>query len=1106
MNRRLGWILLVAGLIAFQASAQTTNGLITGVITDASGAVIPGAQIEVKNQGTSLLRTTATDNNGYFIVPQLAPGIYSVSVKKAGFAAVERMNVQLQVNQSVTLDFKLSVSSATQTVQVTGAPPQLDTTSATLGDVVGHDSIVDLPLNGRQFTQLTLLTPGAVPQEAAQQTANLVPLGAGGIVPSVDGERPRQNNFTMDGVLNNYVFANTWAISPPPDALQEFNVQSHITDAQFAISTGANINIVTRSGTNTFHGSLWEFFRNDVLDAETFPESSRQPYRQNQYGVYLGGPVLLPHFNGRNNTFFAAYWEGYRSNKSGTTLGSTFTPAMLTGDFSGLLGKQVGTDDLGRPEYTNEIYDPSTSRTDPKNSKATIRDPFMYNGQLNEIPPSDINSAALLIAKKFYPAPNLNVAPNVLPNFAFNAATITASDQVGIRIDHRFSNNDSLFGRYNRSNINALRPGALSTQPLTATEYGQSVAVGYTHLFNPNSILSLHYGYLDTYLGRNQTPEGAAFVSDLGMADANPPHDGIYFGPNVTVSNGYAGVAQTIVKNGPYTGSDYHLDFLKIVGGNTIGIGGMYYRLHGIDDGWQYTTAFTQNATSINGAATGSGLGPASFMLGLPSSLAAILGNSAADMTVNWYGVYAQDQWQATKKLALTAGIRWDFVSPTNYHKIVSSLDPLTGAFLVTGAVPPAYPNATASSGLYNAQYNGFEPRFGMSYAATQRTVLHSAFAILDDHNNNLMQQNQDVRVSWPSAIDTSVTLLNQKLPTVYLNQLPSASSYLTGLPQYVGYGVDPNNKIPYSIEYNAGIEQQLTGSMALNVNYVGSVSRHLFIIPLANTAMTPGPGSLASRGQPFPQYGTFSFDWNEGSASYNALQAEFNKRLSSGLFFKASYTWSKSLDVNSDAYAATIQNVYNIKADWGPSDFNLNQMFVFSGMYALPFGRDRQFLSHANRIAEFVAGGWNAGGIASLTSGSAFNATAGSDVANVGDTAARERAERIGPAYSGSGFKQSPQEWINKASFEVPAQYTFGNESRNDLVGPPYKDVDFTASKDFRLHENAIFQFRGEFFNFFNHTNYGTPTASAASAAFGEILGAAGSGRIIQFAAKVIF
>ena len=440
-------IVLIVFLLGAQSPAQTTNGLMTGIITDAAGAVVAGVQVNVTDQGTGEIRTTTTDRTGHYIIPQLPPRIYDISIKKQGFATENRPNVQLQVNQSATIDFKLIVSSTTQTIQVTGIPPALNTTSATIGTVIGHSATVDLPLNGRQFTQLTLLTPGASPRG----TPAYVPLGAGGVSPAVNGQRGVQNNFTMDSTENNQIFEDIWAISPPPDALQEFNVQSHITDAQFAISSGANINIVTRSGTNAFHGSAWEFARNSVLDAQQFPEVQRVPYSQNQYGLYLGGPII------KDNSWFSVYWEGFRSAQTQSHFGNTITAAMAKGDFSALLGSRVGTDCLGRPEYANEIYDPLTSRSDPCNPGSSLRDSFPGN----IIPANRINPDAPLILQKYYPAPNLNVAANVLPNIQFSAANTTASDVTGIRLDHRFRNNDTLFGRYNRSNATLTVPDGL---------------------------------------------------------------------------------------------------------------------------------------------------------------------------------------------------------------------------------------------------------------------------------------------------------------------------------------------------------------------------------------------------------------------------------------------------------------------------------------------------------------------------------------------------------------------------------------------------------------------------------------------------------------------
>jgi hypothetical protein len=315
MSKRIFIFALHVGVIALAlagwAGAQTTSGLITGTITDSSGAVIPDALVLLMSQATGVQRKAVTDSSGHYSVAELQPGVYDVSVSKEGFATEKLPNLHLEVNQSEALNFKMSISASTQTVEVIADVTQINTTSATQAEVVGHTAIVELPLNGRQFNQLTLLTPGAVPLiQGGQQGFFTVKLGSGSVSPSVDGQRPQQNNYTMDGVLNNALFTNTFAISPPPDAIQEFNVQSHITDAQFAISSGANINLVSRAGTNDFHGVVYEFLRNNVLDARTYPATSDTPYKQNQYGVYFGGPMI------KNHTFVSGYWEGLRSEES----------------------------------------------------------------------------------------------------------------------------------------------------------------------------------------------------------------------------------------------------------------------------------------------------------------------------------------------------------------------------------------------------------------------------------------------------------------------------------------------------------------------------------------------------------------------------------------------------------------------------------------------------------------------------------------------------------------------------------------------------------------------------------------------------------------------
>ena len=1074
---------------------QTTNGLITGTITDPSGGAIGGAQVQVTNKDSGAQRSATSLENGTYNIPQLPPGRYDIVVQKPGFAKEDRNDVQLLVNQSETLDFKLSVATASQTVEVTGTPAELNTTNATLADVVQHQQMVDLPLNGRNFTQLTLLTPGAAPQESGQQGSFTVKLGAGAISPSVNGQRGQQNNFTMDGVLNNMIYLNTWAISPPPDALQEFNVQSHITDGQFSISSGANINIVTRSGTNQFHGDLWEFFRNDVLDARNFFDQTKPPYRQNQYGVTFGGPVI------KDNTWFEAYWEGFRSVQSLSSFASVPTQAMRNGDFSGVLGSQVGTDSLGRPIYQNQIFDPNTSRPDPTNSANVIRDPFPGN----IIPASRINPTTVLVLQKYYPLPNLNVGPGVLPNYIFAGSNNTQSDQTGIRVDHRFGDNDMLFGRYNRSNATLSRPESLPTYQNSLVNYAQTFTLGYTHLFGPTVILNIRYGYTNANYGAFDEAAGQAFLTATNFDQLAPAKNGIPLGPQVGISNGYTGTSQFAIPLGPIYNHDGHADLSIVRGTHTIGAGAMIYHIHSFDDGWGQSVSFTQNATSQGGLINGSGSGAASFMLGLPDSLYGFLGNTSADERGWWYGGYVQDQWQMSKKLTVTYGLRYDFVQPPSYgSKIVSGLDVLTGNFLVSGAVPPLYPHANVRNTFYDPHYNGFQPRFGVAYRASQNTVFRTAFAMFDDHNNNLVQETQDPRISWPQGVGASVIDLNRGQPTTYFNNLPLYNSFFNPLQPLVAFGSDPRNKIPYAMEYNAGVEQQLPQSMVLSVDYVGSVARHLFIQPVANTALYPGSGPIAAR-QPFPQYGgSFSFDENVGNSSYNALQAKLQKRLSFGLNFLASYTWSKSLDIQSEGQSGSIETIYDRSRDWGPSDFNRSQLFVLSGNYQLPFGKGEHYLSNANGFATTVLGNWNIGGILTMNSGQPFDISAGGDIANVGGGS--QRAEVVGQP--NSGFTQSRLEWFNTAAFALPTSYTFGNEGRNNLTGPPVKNLDFIAYKDFLFTERIRLQFRSEFFNILNHTLFGLPDNTVTDSSYGVITSTATgtSPREIQFALKLMF
>lgn len=1107
-------ILLLTVSVLFMASqlwAQTTTGLITGVVTDKSGAVISSAKVTAVNNHTGISRTTETQGNGSYLFPQLLPGTYTVTVSKSGFASHQNNNVLLQVNQSVTLDFQLSVGVASQTVTVSSAPPALNTTSATISTVIGHNSTVDLPLNGREFTQLALLAPGAAPVENGQQGAFIVKLGAGGISPSVNGQQGYQNNYTMDGVLNNAVFTNSWIISPPPDAIQEFNVQSHITNAQFAISSGANINVVTRSGTNSFHGNLWEFFRNSDLDAQTYPETFRLPYRQNQYGLYLGGPVWIPKvINGKDNTWFSGYWEGFRSSLSQAKVASVPTAAMRAGDFSSVLGAQVGVDGHGNPAYAHEIFDPLTSVPDPLHPGLVIRTPFNNN----TIPTGRLNPITQIYLNHYYPLPT--TPGNTFPNLHFSGVTTTKSDVFGLRLDHKFSRlipNDTLFVRFNHQNQKNITPEGLPTYNHFLDNYAQQFALGFTHIFNAKTILNLHSAY--SYINYDVTdqPAGTAFTASVNALEASPARLAGQMAPELGISNGITGTGQFNIPLGPMETLQISPDFTKIIGNHTIGVGGMYYHLRTLDDGFFVSASFTPNATSANGNAGPTGYGPASFMLGALDSYTPWIGDTGADQTVNWWAWYVQDKWQALPNLVVTAGLRWDYVAPPNYHKIVSGLNVLDGKFIVTGPVPPLFPQATGPKGYFNPQYNGWEPRFGLAYQAAKNTVIHAAFGMFDDHNNSLIQANQGIRLAWPSASSNGLHNLDIGVPQVYISALPSAASIFASQTTHpaASYGAAPDNKIPYTMEFNAGIQQALGASTVLKVSYVGSLGRHQYMVTNANTALQPGPGPILDR-EPFPQYGgPFQFEWNEMPTSYNALQAELRRRFTSGIEFMASYTWSKALAWESDPYGGgggQPPNFYDLPSNWGPTNFNFTNMFVFSGIYQLPFGHGREFLHNTNRLVDGIVGGWMMGAILTANSGAPFTVTAGGDVANVGGGTQRaEQIPGVSPYTSShvSAFQGFPQ-WINPSAFTQPDPFTFGNVRFNSLVGPSYTDLDMNFSKSFPLTEGATLQFKGELFNILNHTNLGNPDGTVTSGSFGKITGSNGTGRVVQFALKVNF
>jgi hypothetical protein len=1145
--------LALRGLTAFalvwclhtSAAAQTVNGAFHGTVTDASGAVIPGATVEVRNLATGTVRQATTNSVGFYTITQLPPGNYSFSVSKSGFTTARAEKVELLVNQDLEANYTLSVGQVTQEVEVTAAPPALQTASATISQVIGSKEVVELPLNGRQFTQLVLLTPGAAPKETGQQGFFVIPIGGGGISPSVNGQRGQQNNFTLDGVLNNAIFDNTWAISPPPDAIQEFNVQSQMTDAQFSISSGANVNVVTKSGSNEFHGTLWEFIRNDKLDAanffDNFANQSKPPFRQNQYGFQMGGPLVIPHlYDGREKkTYVSGYWEGFRSTQGFTQFNSVPSTAELGGDFSDLLTNQQARDSngnpivdaLGRPVMVGQIYDPSSTRIV---NGQLVRDPFPGN-----IIPSDrLNAQALTYLKAFYPTPNLGKPPNVFPNYAVSSNDVIKSDQFGIRMDHTFANNDTLYGNMYYTQPTRTFPTSLLTGANTARNSARVVALGYTHLFSPTLLGSFHYGYNWTFFGTTNIPGGEALLDATNQRGLTPVRNGIPIVPQISLSPRLGGTGQFAIPLGPIRSHQFSADIQKIHGNHTFSAGAMLFHIHSFDDGWGTSIGFDQFPTSatygsgLNAASTGDGL--ASMLLNLPSNLFGFVGYTGADDKTNWQGYYLQDKWQASKKLNIQIGIRYDYVPPARYRNDqVSGWNPecpvpaerykagsaganqlINSCFLIpipfSTPVATSWPFPNVRKTFFDPKFNGWQPRFGFAYSATPRTVVRGAFTIFTDHNNTLVQESQDPRIAWPWGAGVSYGSLNRGLvsndncqdPYLELttksqacwNNLPAAGLFLppNNYTPALAFGATPRLKIPYAMQFNFSVEREIKPNLTATVGYVGSQSRHLFIQPMYNAPLPNlmGPGDVAPR-TPFPFFGQFPWDTNSGVGSYNSLQVKVQKRYSQGLTFLASYTWSKCLSIQDEGQSGSIQNPYNWSADKGNCDFNIPHLFVFSYGYELPVGKGKYFGNNMSGVGNAVLGGWQISGITTAESGSPLNVGVGFDNANINPSSETQRANPVpGVPLLPAGFHQGPEHWYNPAAFTVPPPFTFGVLGRNTLRGPKYLNFDFALMKNFKITESKSFQFRSEFFNIFNNVNF-SPPGGGASGGFSTLGGA---------------
>ncbi len=1126
------WFALAALLVALcpravfsQQAAATLNGL----ITDSSGAVVEGAAVTLTNVNTSVSHDAVTNASGNYVFVDVLPGPYTLRVSKTGFNTITQSQFTLYVNQTATLNFTLAVGSTQQQVTVEASAVQIQAATSELGTVITTQAVNDLPLNGRNFTQLLTLTPGASPVSVAQNSG-----GGGGFAgnaigsfsfPALNGQRNRSNMFLLDGIVD-IAFIGNYNYEPIVDTVQEFKVQSHNDEAEFGQVVGGIVNVVTKSGTNSFHGSLWEFVRNSAFDARNFFQASVNPLRQNQYGIAGGGPVWIPKvYNGKNRTFFYGGFEGYRQSQAAQNAGLTVTPAELGGDFSGV---------------SNQLYNPYSTTPDPNNPGSYLRTAFPGN----QIPSNLLNPAAVLYAKTLLPLPNSSGLAGV--NELVNTPAITLQNTYQGRIDQTFGDHDVLFGRISYFDQNDSQSGGVPSAVNTYAITGWNWGIHETHTINPTSVLDLHFGrnWGDDVEALSFPGAPSGFVSQLQQLGFSPNFVGGFQGgygpfiPTISISGyltpGGSNVQDTRTADTWEFGGDY----TKVLNRHTIKLGGNFATLNTRSPIFSLNDSFAATQTQNPESPDGTGNALASFLLGVPDSASK---RNVLEVTHGGWvdGVYIQDQWKVNSKLTLNIGFRYDVTFWPIYGELgtpdsyVGDLNLNNGTYILTqnpgpctatkgfpcipgGTLPPnvvvtPHPNHS----IFNNDYGDWQGRAGFAYRLRDKTAIRAGYGRFYDNWNSVVQLSQNYEGNWPDVGQLIANNLNH----------PGGTSASIGDPFNLGSGgvvypaatpfnqvnwfVDPTNyKMPYSDQWNFGIEQQLAQNTVLSLAYVGAHDLQLNLGGYRNTAVTPGPGdaaTVASR-QPYPYITPTFYDQSIGQSKYNSFQFRLQQRTTKGLSYLISYTRSKSMDVGCSgsfgAEGCEVTDPYNLNLDRSVSGFDLPNIFSGSFVYQIPIGKGRSF-STGHRALDYVLGNWDLNGIVSFYSGLPFDVTVSNgDLSNTGNVTERANLALLNPYPS----NKTPQEWINPAAFATPAPYTFGNLGRNTLRSDATKNLDLSVVRRFPFLENYAFEFRADSFNLTNTPIFNTPNSTLGNPDLGVVTSTRSSPRELQFALKFVF
>ena len=1126
------WFLLLLFSVRLLGSssllAQSNYGVIAGTVTDAQHLPIAGATVQLTASSTGAIRRVVTNQQGLFEAPALLPDDYQMNVEAPGFAS-SLQPVRLEVGQKLALDIPLTVGSIKQDVNVTAGSEVLRTTDASVGEVVEQKSIQELPLNGRMLIDLVLTVPGTHIGFGAQ-TGSTNPLywrpGQRSAV-VIGGARPNANFFLLDGATNTDPTFNTQNLSPSPDAVKEFEVETSSYTADMGGAGGGQVNIVTHSGSSQYHGTAYEFLRNGAMDASTFGSMGNNHLVQNNFGASVGGPLV------KKNTFFFANYEGLRLSQADAQILTVPTPAEIQGDFS-MSGVTV--------------YDPSTALRNPNYNPSKPVGPTNYPYTRspfpnNQIPQNRINQKLEAFLLQYVPAPNMMMMSGSADsnNYLDIRNETHFQDQGSVRIDHNFSNGDTLFGRYSISDENGFSPssGVTSTTEnlpgfgANFNNRSQQAVISWSHIFAANKVNTGSFAVSRLSMDRtSQNDSVNNIVGDLGI-------QGVGFGgPNAWgapwfAAQGYTGIGDTFAAT-PMHAWDTLYEFRDTYawqrGRHGIKFGGDFHwytwPMWGFFQNRGYYQ-FTNGYTTQFGFNDGSGSGLASMLLSLPTVKQRQAGIPQMNLR-NWGAdAFVEDSWQVTSNTVLNLGLRYEYSNPL-YDKDNTN----TNLIFQSGSAPSVFVGGQNGypKGLMYPNTHNFAPRVGLAKNLPSRgLVFRAAYGIFFTpvDQNTWCNQRHNVPYVFPETQQADnftpppalyQSGLNFGTPVLGLGLLPATTVSFTAF--------DPHSPAQYVQQWNASIQKSLGKDTTVEIGYLGARGFHLQRSHLINNA-PPGPGPLGPRrpyktlafvpdstlppsstnavfqSTTFP-VSTINLLENSAQSWYDAGYINLRRRYSHGLSFLANYTYSKNLtnapDFRSPMDESAIpQNNSDLNAEKGPG-CDVRHRLAVSAVYAIPAYRRAEWI-------RLLTQNWNFSTVYRVQTGMPFTISVFGDTANSGTVLGENpiRANATGAPVFGPGTHNA-QEWFNPAAFATPPAYTFGNVGRNSVYGPGLQTMDIALARSLQIKEKATFQFRFEAFNALNKTNLGTPNRYVNEPQFGTITMAMTPGREIQLSGRLSF